>query len=150
MGVYTTTCDECQKASPVGTRACSACGADLRPQRERTLAVLQELVRSPAGTSARAAEEALRALAVVPGFGPAPKAAASESGLITLFWDSPSYYADMEFPGDGTFSVFTRHRVGEHREDAVQEREPLDNAPGAVSRILEQMFRGALQGSPPA
>jgi len=78
---------------------------------------------------------------------PAPKAAQADSGLITLFWNAPSRYADIEFPGDGSFSIFTRERAGETSLDEVLGPRPLAETVSAASQVMNHMLGGS-SGTP--
>jgi len=97
-------------------------------QLERTFVALRQFATSPVNGDSRAADEALSFLTAIPHYLPAPKAAESESGMITLFWDTPDFYADVELRGDGHFSVFTRNR--ESKLDATLDDHPLEEACG--------------------
>jgi hypothetical protein len=101
----------------------------LRTQFDRTVLSLNQFISSPAGESSLPAEEALAFLKELPGHFPAPKAVESEDGVVTLFWDSSELYADIEFLGDGHFSVFTRSRRGGIHDQAL-DSVPLEKAAG--------------------
>jgi hypothetical protein len=99
-------------------------------QLERTIATLNQYIQSPAGDSSNPATEALQFLNALPQYLPAPKAAESDSGMITLFWEVDNFYADAEFHGDGKFSAFTRHRVEGKDHDEVLDEHPIEDAAG--------------------
>jgi hypothetical protein len=98
-------------------------------QLERTIASLNQY--RTASEAPNAARDALRFLEALPGHLPAPKAAQSESGVITLFWHVDNFYADAEFRGNGKFSVFTRSRANGKTLDGGLDDEPVENAGGA-------------------
>jgi hypothetical protein len=47
---------------------------------------------------------------------PIPKAMISSSGTIGLYWNTDHAFADIEFEGDGKFSLFTRLKSSAHDE----------------------------------
>jgi len=97
-------------------------------QLERTIASLHLHSQSFLIGAPNPANEALQFLKAVPQYLPAPKAAKSDTGMITLFWDIEGFYADIEFNGDGKFSVFTRNRSGDSTVDDVLDGHPLEQA----------------------
>jgi hypothetical protein len=100
-------------------------------QLQRTTAALIEFAANPpAGGTPDAATDALKFVDLLPGYFPAPKAVQSEDGIITLFWKTEKIYADIEFHGDRTFSVFTRSK-GEKKGDDGLDSVPLSDSAGA-------------------
>jgi hypothetical protein len=97
-------------------------------QLERTMVKLTQFSLAPACGNSQPANDALSFLAAIPQYLPAPKVAEDDTGMITLFWNTPSFYGDIEFRGDGRFSVFTRLRDG--TGDRFLEDHPLHDAAG--------------------
>lgn len=64
-------------------------------------------------------DEAVAFLGALPGSFPIPAPALAEDGTVGLFWDSKAFYADIEFHGDGTLSLFARHRGATNRDIGV-------------------------------
>jgi hypothetical protein len=100
-------------------------------QLDRTIAALNQYRVSADGTSQNPASDALRFLDALPKYLPAPKAARSDTGTITLFWHVDNFYADAEFHGDSKFSIFTRQRVGGETHDEALDEEQIEQAAGA-------------------
>lgn len=111
------------------TAAVAICEIGERSQLDRTCQALNRFAHSQEAKAQSTAKDALVFLSEFPGYLPAPLAAEDEEGVITLFWHTESMYADIEFHGDGKFSVFTRAR-GSGSEDRVLQNQILDNAAG--------------------
>lgn len=113
---------------------------------ERTLAALRKFAVNPITGDRSPAVDALAFLERVPQYLPAPKAAEAEDGLITLFWETPNFYADIEFRGDERFSVFTRNRTS--GRDEVLDDAPLTEANGSwLSTYLEPLLPHGAEGN---
>jgi hypothetical protein len=114
-------------------------------QLDRTIAALNQYRASAGGPSQNPASDALRFLDALPKYLPAPKAARSDTGMITLFWHVDNFYADAEFHGDSKFSVFTRERVGSGTRDEALDEEPIEQAAGAwLKTYLAPIFPRSL------
>ena len=115
-------------------------------QLDRTISALNQYRESATGGSSRnSASDALRFLDALPKYLPAPKAARSDTGIITLFWHVDNFYADAEFHGDGKFSVFTRERLGGGTRDEALDEEPIEQAAGAwLKTYMAPMFPRSL------
>jgi hypothetical protein len=96
-------------------------------QLERTIASLYQY-RMLGSDYEKPASDALRFLDALPKYLPTPRAAMSETGMITMFWHVGNFYADAEFHGDGTLNIFTRERVAVGNKDESLEGEPIDRA----------------------
>jgi hypothetical protein len=110
-------------------------------QLDRTIAALNQYRAATGESSLNPAADALQFLDALPKYLPSPKAARSDTGTITLFWNVDNFYADAEFLGDSKFSIFTRERVGNQTRDEVLEEEPIGQAGGTWLRTyLAPMF----------
>jgi hypothetical protein len=94
------------------------------------LSRLDETVREIRAFGSPASGDAEKFLELLPSGFPIPRAAHGEDDVITLFWDMDSFYADLEFRGDGTLSVFARHR-GDPKVDRGCEGISLSQAFGS-------------------
>ncbi len=104
---------------------------------ERAITTLNQFAQAPAAGSPAPARDALQFLHAIPKYLPTPKAVESDSGVVTLFWETGAFYADVEFFGDSKFSVFTRTRtVGGSSQDEVLDEHPLNDVNGAWLRQL--------------
>lgn len=72
---------------------------------------LDETIRQIRAFGSCASGDAEKFLETLPAGFPIPRAAHGEDDAVTLFWDKESFYADVEFQGDGTLSVFSRRRA---------------------------------------
>ncbi len=99
-------------------------------QLDRTIATLNQYANSPAGGNSSPARQALVFLCSLPSYLPAPKAAESDSGMVTLFWDTDQFYADVEFRGDERLSLFSRSRVDGANQDEALDDYPIGDAVG--------------------
>jgi hypothetical protein len=110
-------------------------------QLDRTIAAINQFRVSADGSAKSSALDALRFLDALPKYLPAPKAARGDTGVVTLFWHVDNFYADVEFRGDGKFSVFTRERLGGENRDQSLDEETLDQAAGAwLKTYMAPMF----------
>jgi hypothetical protein len=114
---------------------------------ERTIATLKQFAQVPAAGTASPARQALQFLDAIPKHLPAPKAVESDSGVVTLFWETGAFYADVEFFGDSKFSVFTRTRTAGGSQDDVLDEHPLDDVNGAWLRQLLGPLFGPIQSN---
>jgi hypothetical protein len=109
---------------------------------ERTIATLRRFAQMSSGGNSAPAHEALQFLNAIPKYLPVPKAVESDSGMVALFWETDRFYADVEFLGNGKFSVFTRRRTKSGPQDAVLDERPLEDANGVWLReFLGPLFQ---------
>lgn len=91
--------------------------------------------------------DALEFLGKLPSGYPLPLSVCSEDGVVGLFWKTEAFYADIEFPGGGVMSVFTRargQRVVDQGLDDVPVEAPFDTwGPQFLQALLPASLNAA-------
>lgn len=80
------------------------------PSLRTELSRLDEIIKEIRAFESPASGDAEKFLEILPAGFPIPRAAHGEDDVVTLFWDVDTFYADLEFRGDGALSVFSRRR----------------------------------------
>ena len=87
----------------------------------------------------RSQSDALLFLAVVSKTFPIPRAMLSSDGEISLYWESERNYAEIDFPGDGTYYYFCETPDFYAEEDGLPSR-PNPTVPAALAGFLRGKF----------
>ena len=87
----------------------------------------------------RSLSDAVRFLYLIARSLPIPRAMLSTDGEISLYWESGTDYAEIDFPGDGTFYYFCESVDSYFEEDGLQSR-PDPAVPAQLSSFLRERF----------
>lgn len=114
---------------------------------ERLFQQLQSYANLPAGwdgyeglpAKTRSLSDAVRLLSLISKSLPIPRAMLSSDGEISLYWESGVNYAEIDFPGDGTFYYFCESSDTYFDEDGLPSR-PDPVVPGRLAAFLRERF----------
>lgn len=94
------------------------------PVDEASITPLQVVIGRIREFGAPGSADAISFLDQLPSGFPIPSVVHGEDDVISVFWDTENFYADVDFAGDGYLSVFTRER-GQKTIDLGEDGIPL-------------------------